>query len=32
MLEQPANLPALPSKECSAEHIQVSEQADSAVC
>jgi hypothetical protein len=31
MLEQPTDLPALASKERSAEHIQVCEQADSAV-
>lgn len=31
MLEQPTNLPALASEECSAKHVEVSEQADSAV-
>src|SRR5688572_25619621 len=32
MLEQPPNLPALASEERSTEHVQVCEQADSAVC
>jgi hypothetical protein len=31
MLEQPTNLPALASEESRAKHIQISEQADSAV-